>query len=506
MAIVICVNAINVSDYASILIDGKNSALELVHEKISRMAKQLPSGVSVNGCFIFADKKLPAAVASSDWTCVVEEKWSPAQFFDCIIKNSSRADTLVFIRGDAPLINTDSILSMLKYHHDHVSEYTYADGYPLGITCEIIENAALPALKPLIKEGECVDADTKLFQFIERDINAFDVEVDLAPIDFRHLRIEFVCNTKNNFLLTKHFLKYSELSIEELLEKINHEKLALRQLPSFVSIEVVGRHSQEVTYSPYHLLVGNRNKKMDDMDVHAYADLVQKICAFAPEAALHISLWGEIALHQNLEQILDISLDSNLEIMLETSGVGWQDHHVQKLLDLPNLGKLKIIAALDSYDPESYHKIRGDGFQEAYDFVNKLIKKHPGSTYVQATRLKEYSDDLEKFYNHWIEITNNVIIQKYDNFCGRLPARKVVDVSPIHREPCWHIKRDLNVLIDGTVPLCREDIMLEHVLGNVFEQSLEDVWSQGQEYHQLHIKKDYPEICSSCDEHYTFNN
>ena len=73
------------------------------------------------------------------------------------------------------------------------------------------------------------------------------------------------------------------------------------------------------------------------------------------------------------------------------------------------------------------------------------------------------------------------------------------------RVPCWHVKRDLSVLLDGTVPLCREDVGGELLLGNLFSDGLESVWERGERYYLLHLGASYPEMCRRCDEYYTYN-
>jgi spiro-SPASM protein len=119
--------------------------------------------------------------------------------------------------------------------------------------------------------------------------------------------------------------------------------------------------------------------------------------------------------------------------------------------------------------------------------------------------MHENEDDLEHFFRHWKETLGNVIIQKYDDFCGRLPERKVTDLSPVKRIPCWHIKRDVTVMLDGRVLLCREDTAAEHILGNIFQEKLEAIWGRGEDYYRRHLSSSYPNICTKCDEYYTFN-
>ncbi|HKK64784.1 MAG TPA: SPASM domain-containing protein, partial [Clostridia bacterium] len=130
----------------------------------------------------------------------------------------------------------------------------------------------------------------------------------------------------------------------------------------------------------------------------------------------------------------------------------------------------------------------------------------PDLVYVQAVRMRENEEQLDQFYRYWKQQEHvTPIVQKYDSFCGALPERKVTDLSPIKRFPCWHLKRDLSILIDGSVPMCREDLQHKHPLGNIFEEDIETIWARGNGYYRRHLEADYPELCRSCDEYYTYN-
>jgi len=75
--------------------------------------------------------------------------------------------------------------------------------------------------------------------------------------------------------------------------------------------------------------------------------------------------------------------------------------------------------------------------------------------------------------------------------------------------------RDMPVLIDGTVPLCREQIADSASggginIGNVFVEKLEDIWERGQRFYteqagQMPGGKKYDSLCAGCDEYYTYN-
>ncbi|MCF0241398.1 MAG: SPASM domain-containing protein, partial [Treponema sp.] len=111
-------------------------------------------------------------------------------------------------------------------------------------------------------------------------------------------------------------------------------------------------------------------------------------------------------------------------------------------------------------------------------------------------------------FAYWNEKTNpsggNLIIQKYDDFAGLLPPCKPADLSPLERNPCWHTRRDMNILSNGDVISCRECV-LSNVVGNVFKESLEEVWHKNDDILVQHIGRKYNELCGKCDESYTYN-
>jgi hypothetical protein len=76
--------------------------------------------------------------------------------------------------------------------------------------------------------------------------------------------------------------------------------------------------------------------------------------------------------------------------------------------------------------------------------------------------------------------------------------------------------RDMPVLIDGTAPLCREQIAGSAMnggginLGNAFTEPLETIWERGRRIYmeqtgQMPGGKKYDSLCAGCDEYYTYN-
>jgi spiro-SPASM protein len=210
-----------------------------------------------------------------------------------------------------------------------------------------------------------------------------------------------------------------------------------------------------------------------------------------------------------------------LALIIETSGIGWKDSDFEQCAELSRcaaaagrinpLPPLSWIVSLDSADPARYKEIRGAGFAEANSCAQKLLSLFPADTYVQAVRTTGAEDDIERFYRSWkaaAPAVANIIIQKYDDFCGMLPRKQASDLSPVQRQPCWHLMRDMPVLLDGTVPLCREQIAGQDravTLGNAFTEPLDVVWERGQRHYMTQCTKHYDSLCAGCDEYYTYN-
>jgi spiro-SPASM protein len=184
------------------------------------------------------------------------------------------------------------------------------------------------------------------------------------------------------------------------------------------------------------------------------------------------------------------------------------------------MAPLSWIVSLDAHDPERYREIRGPGFSEARSAAKTLLSLFPRDAYVQAVRVRDFEDDIENFYRSWKvepEVPaagrkdgSHIIIQKYDDFAGALPKMQAAGLSPVKRRPCWHILRDMNILLDGSVPCCREDLGAlkgegGKAWGNVFTEDLAVIWERGAALYLEHCKDGYSGVCGQCDEYYTYN-
>jgi spiro-SPASM protein len=291
----------------------------------------------------------------------------------------------------------------------------------------------------------------------------------------------------------------------EVLAWVSANPPAHRTLPRYIQVQVLEQEVHRVAYSPYPLTRPEPTMPGSVMEARTFAELISRISRCSPEATVAVSVWGEIALHPDAEELIRAATkDNRLSLIVETSGVGWTAECAGSFIQDPP-PRTSWIVGLDTADPEVYRQVRGEGFAEATEFAQKMLAAAPDSTYVQAVRAPQIDQTLQDFYKEWTARTENVIIQKYDWFCGRLPMSALGDNAPLRRPPCRHLQRDMVILLDGTVPLCREDLEVDVRLGNALEEELSTVWDRGAGHYNDHTRRRYSSLCKDCDEYYTFN-
>ncbi|MCL2719863.1 MAG: spiro-SPASM protein [Treponema sp.] len=503
--------------------NGKN-AIELCIEQAAKFPKVSKTilAVSDNTDLSFINKFEGIEIVQC-------ETWTKRSLLEKIAEHQAGLDLAYFTFADCPFLDPCLTDALEQRHTKYAAEYTYADGWPYGLTPELLSPGTSAILSKILGEDDGAVERDLLFSVIQKDINAFDIEAEISAADLRCHRINLCADTKRNLLLLNNFINAagSKIPCASDIERIvTDQPEILRTLPIFYPIQVYGGCPQKCGICPYPLNTDVLTRK-DFLEIDKFKSLLEKIIAFSGDAVIDLSLWGELSLHPQKDQLIqEVLSHPQLALVIETSGLGWKNEELDRYLQLSINAKkekrinylppLSWIVSLDTVNPQRYTQMRGTGFAEANDTCKKLLSLFPNDCYAQAVRVKGEEDDTEKFYRHWKDLSpngeKNVIIQKYNDFCKTLEKKQASDISPVIRQCCWHIMRDFPILIDGTVPLCREDISVlkgqnenNRILGNVFTDSLEKIWQNGNSFYIEQCKKNYSGICSDCDEYYTYN-
>jgi spiro-SPASM protein len=511
------------------LIDGKNSLI------LALQRGQSFPGVGKTVLLTGPEEDFPPV---PDGICVEKrDSWTVKTLLEAIAAHSVDFDFSYFAWADCPFLDPELAEKLVERHLRYAAEYSYADGWPYGLAPELLSPGIAAILAKILgdSDGGPVGRDA-LFSVIQKDINAFDIETEISPVDLRCHRLNLCADSQRNLLLLRRFAGCAgeEIPDTAAVERIVAEKPEiLRTLPAFYPVQVCGGCPQGCAWCPWPRAAGASGacgasgavtERRDYMEVQQFESLLEKISAFSGDAVIDLSLWGELSLHPHKMELIEITLRRpELALVIETSGIGWKNSELEYSAQLARktasvrrknpLPPLSWIVSLDTADPARYKEIRGAGFAEANECAKTLLSLFPRDTYMQAVRTEGAEIDIERFYRFWKEAAPavaNIIVQKYDDFCGMLPRRQASDLSPVIRQPCWHLMRDMPVLLDGTVPLCREQIAAADnkcTIGNALNEPLDIIWERGQRFYaeQLGAMPKYNTLCAGCDEYYTYN-
>jgi spiro-SPASM protein len=442
---------------------------------------------------------------------VKKPRWRSGDLFETLAALGAGFDLIYYAWADTPFLDAALAKAIAARFIRYAAEYAYADGWPGGLAPEaLLPSTAAFLLKLDGGENTPLERDT-VFSVLQKDINAFDIETEIAPVDLRGHRLNLAADSKRNLLLIQRFAEEGWVNFESAEKIIAEKPQILRTLPAFFPVMVSDRCPHPCVLCPFAEKQGGG----DFLSAAAFRGLLDRIVRFAGDAVIDLSLWGEIALHPEKNALIAACLERpELSLIIETCGLGWTDAGLDEIAALCRAAPqrengsaaLSWIVSLDSANEVRYNELHGAGFSEAVDVTRKLARLFPGNVYAQALRVDGAEDDVEQFYRFWKEAGAALIIQKYDFFCGRLPSRRVGDISPLTRNTCWHLMRDMPVLLDGTVPVCRETIVTDAPpLGNAFSEPLETIWEKGAARYHNHCEKNWTALCEQCDEYYTYN-
>ena len=508
--------------YAGALAPAAYESLPSGPDALTLAVERARSFPNVGEVVLLADDAFVSPASIGRVRVVRSSLWGKRSVLDALASLSKEAELIYWAWADAPLLDVELAAAIRDRHLRYAAEYSYADGWPYGFAPEILHPSTAAALAVLAGDDEGRVERDLLFSVLSKDINSFDIETEISPVDLRHYRLTLAADSKRNLLLLRGLMEAGLARAADAERLLTERADLLRTVPAFYAIQVAGGCPQACALCPYPRFGAEGGasilERRDVMDAAKFESLLDSIVDLSGDAVIDISVWGESSLHPEIARLASAVLERpGLSLLIETSGIGWRPGVLEAIAEAAAraatrpvrtasaMAAVSWIVSLDAHNGDRYRAVRGEGFAEATAFAEKVIALFPKDAYVQSLRIKDEEEDLERFYRSWKTKTPNVIVQKHDDFALFMPTLKATDLSPVKRRPCWHIMRDFVVLIDGTVPACKEDVRKTRVLGNAFTEPLADIWARGAELYAAHAAGEYPGICANCDEYYTYN-
>ena len=165
---------------------------------------------------------------------------------------------------------------------------------------------------------------------------------------------------------------------------------------------------------------------------------------------------------------------------------------ITDLVDLPEAAfealfaqRVDVLEArLNADSPETYRAVHGrDAYEQVVANVRRIQAERRRRSSPQPillcslTRCTKTLEDLEPFYDRWIQELGGATLRGYNDYAGALPADTLIPMTPLVRQACRRLDGSLALLADGSTPNCAQDFAGETSSGSWREQGLMDIWN-----------------------------
>ncbi len=393
----------------------------------------------------------------------------------------------------------------LDAHNYFKAHYTYTEGYPKGLSPECISLEGIYLMDEILTQDSSLQhapiQRNSLFTLLEKRIHDFDIQTELAPEDMRLYRLELSANSKRNYVIAKRLWESGMRTIDDLPDVYKqHSELFIG--PSSFYYMQISNYNEACIYSPF---LETNSDTVSYMDMASYVDILKKLSEYSPQATLALGYAGEVAVHPEIGNIVSLASEMFNTVYVETKGRDW--NMGEQWWNEAWVKKLQWIIQIDSLDEQLYAQIHKDKTNtKVFEFLQFLSQKtSKDAIYLQATRMDINEEEIAPLHMFCKREGYQLVVQKYNSYCGVLEERKVVDLSPHNRFACRHLERDMLIRLNGDVQLCTQDIHKETVFGNIIVDSVSTIQKKRELLFSEQVEEKYKEICKNCDEYYTFN-
>ena len=244
------------------------------------------------------------------------------------------------------------------------------------------------------------------------------------------------------------------------------------------------------------------NRKKEFMSVDNFEEIIKKIHKYTNLVCLHVK--GEPLLHSKLADILNMLEKYNLKANITTNGT----------LIKENLEVIKNSKAVRQINFSLHSSTQNKMFSNKYlqDIFESVKELRDIIISYRLWNLKDIKENsinleiiksLEKYYhiedlkqrlseNEFIKIKENVFINQDIEFTWPDINKEVI----IEEGRCLALKEQIAILVDGIVVPCCLDNNGDIPLGNIYEESIEEILNNQK---SITIKKNFENDIITCD-------
>jgi hypothetical protein len=193
---------------------------------------------------------------------------------------------------------------------------------------------------------------------------------------------------------------------------------------------------------------------------------------------------GDPLAHPEVFDFLGLAREKGIYgLHLDTPGALLDEEVARKLLECDADA---VSFRLNAATAETYERLTGrDDFERVAANIERFVELRNGTgrawpfVIVEAAKRTEVEGELIDFFDRWIEKADWPLIRPFSDVCGRFPDRATVRLTLAERTCCRRLLKEMLILADGAVPVCRMDFEAAEPAGNVAEKSVEELWTAG---------------------------
>lgn len=410
-----------------------------------------------------------------------------------MIKEAKNSDNVVIFNAANPFYDKNFIDNMFTRHRNFLADYTYGVGYPDELLPTVLSMACLKQLKIISESNEIdtVRCRDYLFRLLSKDINSFDVETFISPVDLRIKRISVGNSDPAEAAFTASLVKAlgTDVSYDDLATYLSENPQALFSSIYALFIDITDKETTCATYVPHSA------DTFGFVNSDKIERIAEEIAKVNPKMQVVIGSKCEPMLHPDFPAIVNKFLAKGLNVIAETFG----NTPNENLTEITDFSRVTFVFKIDAQNETTYHAIHPNGdYKTALDNYNK-VKALGFKAYFQITRTTETENDIEKLLK---DKQPDILIKKYSSYCNALPDKKVVDLSPLERFECYHLRRELYLDSGLNAYYC---MYSDKKIGNADNESISELVSKLKNAYVSHACGEMENFCRKCDDYYTFN-
>ena len=271
--------------------------------------------------------------------------------------------------------------------------------------------------------------------------------------------------------------------------------------PTHLDIESTNHCQLSCVFCPHRLM----KREKGFMDFRLFKLLVRESAGRSKTCYLHQI--GEPFLHPQIIDMINCSVEAGIKTSVSTNCVNLDEGLSNEILKT-NLDEITL--CLDSLNKMDFENMRvGANFEKVLNNITKFLelrvlsKKSTPLVEIQLIKNKFNNGEEQKikdmFQNMLKDVPHRWNFKGFSNFAGRIyDLSRVKQI--IRRFTCKKHNTHMTINWDGTVVVCCRDFDKHHVLGNLNEQNVVEVWT-GEQFMKVREgfkNKEYPFFCKDC--------